>query len=134
MRDDQEIKIRRVHINKKGLKDLPNDALMGCYFWPVGDGKYNLYEKGVDPDGTPLKTDISQSNGFSFTIGPVTWEVSGDSFLISDTAAHGDWTIPAAKDADTGGSDGESGTFTAQAGGSGGRLEFPEQAASSATA
>jgi len=107
--------------------------LTGCYFQPTDvPGEYNFYQKGAKPTDKPLAERLSQSNTFHFKLGPWEWTVEGRNFLISNTAAFGDWhNNDKIGDGDEG--DGESGTFTAQAG-TGRGEDVEDEAASSATA
>jgi hypothetical protein len=106
----QKVKIHTVH----GGDD--RNMLLDCYFLSAGHGEYNFYSKDQDPRiDPPLAAGVSQTHSFSFKLGEFHWTVDGRTFLISDTAAHGDWKNTD-RHADDG--DGESGTFTAQAGGS----------------
>jgi hypothetical protein len=110
---------------------LDRGLLKGCYFEPTEvPGQYNFYQNGAKPTDKPLAERVSQSSTFHFKLGMWEWTVEGRNFLISNTAAFGDWhNNDKGPNHDEG--DGESGTFTAQAGlGS----DSEDEAASSATA
>ena len=109
--------IERIMIDRVGGGDDRN-MLEGCYFLPTNrKGKYDFYQKGTEPPfDAPLARDVAQSSTFHFDLGLFHWTVNGRNFLISETAAHGEWHNNDDRiDPDDG--NGESGTFTAQAGG-----------------
>ena len=112
---DNKITIRTITPANSDGNELKN-----YYFLPVGNGTYNFYA----PNNSLLATGLA--GGISF---PVT--VAGKRFTItiyslSDTAASGAWVGPSSEEVPG------SGTFQAQAGGTG-DPEL-EKSASSATA
>lgn len=119
------------HIHEKGITARMLD---GCYFYPMGDGTYNLYSKA----DVLLKDGIEPNeSGFSFDFGPFNWVVS--EFSLSEELPSEKWTASGTWTASVLGTlsinppgtqqgDGE-GTFQAQGGGHGG----PEEKAAAAS-
>ena len=106
------------------------DDLKNCYFQPVSAGVYNLYAQ----DNTLLASEITSGSSFQFTLQDLIWTIPNPAnvanpFVIDPKRASGSWIIngPASPLPEEGD---ESGTFQAQAGGSG----DPEEEASSAYA
>ncbi len=97
------------------------DDLKNCYFEATSNGVYNLYSQN---NGT-LATDIVSGSSFQFTLDNLIWTIPNPAdpahpFVIEPRRAHGSWVIngislPGPPEE----GDGESGTFQAQAGGSG---------------
>ena len=80
------------------------DDLKKCYFLPAAvAGTYNFY----DTNNNSLASNLTSGSDFSFTLDSHNWEIT--SFVISDSAASGDWTFPSITAE-------EDGTFQAQAG------------------
>jgi hypothetical protein len=80
------------------------DDLKNCYFLPAAvAGNYDFY----DTNNNSLANNLTNGSDFSFTLDSHNWTIT--SFVISDSAASGNWSIPSIT-AD------ESGTFQAQAG------------------
>lgn len=111
--ENQKIKINSAH----GGKD--KDELKKLFFYPNGTGTYDLYQKD---NPIQLVTGVSSGSTFTFSIPPSTivWTVpdpnnSTHPFHIDNDDAGGSW-----KNNDTSidnDPEGESGTFSAQAGG-----------------
>ena len=80
------------------------DKLKKCYFMPTGSSKYSFYDK----DGNLLASGLTDGKDFSFPHDKVTWKVT--KFVISDSAASGDWSNP------NNFSDDQEGTFQASSG------------------
>ena len=82
------------------------DDLKNCYFLPAATaGTYNFY----DTNNNSLASNLTSGSDFSFTLDSHNWEIT--SFVISDSAASGDWTNDVASITAE-----EDGTFQAQAG------------------
>jgi hypothetical protein len=81
------------------------DKLKKCYFMAVGT-TYTLYSK----NGNVLASGLTSGTGFTFTHDSITWTITN--FVISSTAASGNWSDP--NPPITGEQDG---TFTASSGG-----------------
>lgn len=96
------------------------DKLKNCYFLPTNASMvYDLYSKKCNL----LQSGLSSGNNFSFTHDSINWLVSG--FVISDTAASGNWSNG---DEIT---NAQNGSFQAE---SGGGVEEGEQSTSAASA
>jgi hypothetical protein len=80
------------------------DDLKNCYFLPAATaGTYNFY----DTNNNSLASNLTSGTDFSFNLDSHNWTITN--FVISDSAASGDWTIPSITAE-------EDGTFQAQAG------------------
>jgi hypothetical protein len=80
------------------------DDLKNCYFLPAATaGNYDFY----DTNNNSLASNLANGSDFSFTLDSHNWSIT--SFVISDSAASGNWSIPSPAEA-------EDGTFQAQAG------------------
>lgn len=113
-----KIKINRIEGEKVG-----ND-LKGCYFLNAADGTYSFYDKNPNNPRNPILTGIRDGFDSEFRLEDypdILWGIN--IYNISDSAANGFWS---SGNTETPGS----GTFQAQAGGTG----EPEPEASSATA
>lgn len=78
--------------------------LKNCYFLPAAvAGTYNFY----DTNNNSLASNLTSGTDFSFNLDSHNWTITN--FVISDSAASGDWTIPSITAE-------EDGTFQAQAG------------------
>jgi hypothetical protein len=115
--ESQKIKIGRVD-GDKDKEDLKN-----CYFCPTGNNTYAFYAKN---DNTPLVTGITSGTPFSFSLpgSTITWTIPNPNdpthpFHIDDQDAGGSWFNNDTSVRPVAGDDGEgeSGTFSAQAGG-----------------
>src|SRR5258705_13932571 len=90
--------------NVTGDKD--KDDLKNCYFLPTSvTGTYDFY----DTNNNLLASGLTSGTNFSFTLDTIDWEITN--FVISDTAASGDWSNNNSPAED------QDGTFQAQAGG-----------------
>lgn len=67
--------------------DADKDKLKKCYFLASGS-TYSLYSK----NGTLLASGLTSGTDFSFTHDSITWTITN--FVISSTAASGDWSNP----------------------------------------
>jgi len=85
-----------------------SEELVGCYFLPVGNGKYDFYSKHGHAKGRNLQK--GSLRAFKFEGHAFSWAIYIKE--ISDTGATGDWNNTAPKIQQD-----EGGTFTAQAGG-----------------
>lgn len=95
------------------------DKLKNCYFLPTGVSMvYDLYSKHCNL----LASGLFSGNNFTFTHDKINWTVSG--FVISDTAASGNWSTP---DEIT---NAQNGSFQAESGGGMGEGEGAASAAS----
>jgi hypothetical protein len=102
--------------NVTGDKD--KDDLKNCYFLPTSvTGTYDFY----DTNNNLLASGLTSGTNFSFTLDTIDWEITN--FVISDTAASGDWSNNNSPAED------QDGTFQAQAGGG----ADSEESASAAT-
>ena len=100
--------------------DKDKDDLKNCYFQSNGvTGQYNFYDTNNNLI-TTNPVNLTTGTSFSFTLDGHDWTVS--SFVISDTAANGNWSNNDNPDA------AQDGTFQAQAGGG----VDPEEQASAA--
>ena len=80
--------------------------LKNCYFLPAAvAGTYNFY----DTNNNSLASNLTSGSDFSFSLDSHNWEIT--SFVISDSAASGDWSNDVASITAE-----EDGTFQAQAG------------------
>ena len=80
--------------------------LKNCYFLPAAvAGTYNFY----DTNNNSLASNLTSGSNFSFTLDSHNWQIT--SFVISDSAASGNWTNDSA-----GITASEDGSFQAQAG------------------
>jgi len=80
------------------------DDLKNCYFLPAATaGTYNFY----DTNNNSLASNLTSGTDFSFNLDSHNWTITN--FVISDSAASGDWAIPSITAE-------EDGTFQAQAG------------------
>ena len=78
--------------------------LKNCYFLPATvAGTYNFY----DTNNNSLASNLTSGTDFSFNLDSHNWTITN--FVISDSAASGDWTIPSITAE-------EDGSFQAQAG------------------
>ena len=78
--------------------------LKNCYFLPATvTGTYNFY----DTNNNSLASNLTSGTDFSFNLDSHNWTITN--FVISDSAASGDWTIPSITAE-------EDGSFQAQAG------------------
>ena len=93
------------------------DKLKHCYFLPDGD-EYDLYSK----HGTELASGLTSGTDFDFRHDSIEWTVTD--FVISNSAASGNWANPDNRTAE------QDGTFQAQVGGG----ADTEASASAATA
>ncbi|HKS10526.1 MAG TPA: hypothetical protein VJS13_13330 [Pyrinomonadaceae bacterium] len=103
------------HIGEIGITAR---MLAGCYFYPMADGKYNLYSKadvllkhGIKPD----------EKEFVFDFGPFTWGVKDFSISLEQASGHWDAWVPRMLPINPPGlgNGDDEGTFQAQAGGHG---------------
>lgn len=98
---------------------VDKDKLKHCYFVPAAtSGQYDLYSKHCNL----LASGLTSGTGFTFTHDSITWTVTD--FVISDTAASGNWSNPDELTTD------QNGTFQAESGGGAGEGEGAASAAS----
>ena len=80
------------------------DDLKNCYFLPAAvNGAYDFY----DTNNNSLASNLTSGTNFSFNLDSHNWTITN--FVISASAASGDWSIPSITEA-------EDGSFQAQAG------------------
>lgn len=126
LRDSERIKIDTV------FGDKDKDDLKNCFFFETSTpGVFNFYKK--DGSFPPLASGITSGSSFTFQHDGHNWRIGDllnpNDFIISNRFAAGTWRnddqgVPPSE------VDGESGTFTAQAG----TTIDPEEAAVSANA
>jgi hypothetical protein len=113
MSDNDRIKIQTITPANSDGNELKN-----YYFLPAGNGWYDFYA----PNNTRLATGLGGGINFYVTVARARFSIA--IYSISDTAASGVWSELGSEEVPG------SGTFQAQAGGTG----DPEESASSATA
>jgi hypothetical protein len=86
----EPINIDKVHSIRGRVFNMK--MLEGCYFFPMEQETYNLYNK----DNTLLASDLKSGQDFTFNLGPFIWKVNNfkiTPFQIIPALASGNWTV-----------------------------------------